>query len=356
MSKSIFISHAVKDKAFVNEFVNYLRLAANLTTDDIFCCSFEEMGIQAGKYFVDFVKTELKSSKVVISIISPNYLDSEFSLCELGATWLIEDIKFYPILLPPLDYDDQDGILKGLQTIKIGRDKKLSTMIQEITEICETSFKVANCQTKTEDFISQLPTLLKTIPEPNTCKKEELDEIKKELDSFKAEYRELESENVRLNKIIEELKNLKDKAEFDKVLLQDSPLEERFEMIVDNLNSTLSDNSMMINYLLFKDYQSADGISSKHLRDFEIYERELRNDVENDLVYFDEDESTYYLNKSDYSIKKSLEALKTFNDSLGEFDSVELEQLNDYYKINIKLDNKRFWEDILKIHLPSFTC
>ena len=80
MSKRVFISHAVKDKEFVKEFVNYLRLAANLTTDDIFCCSFEEMGIKSGKYFVDFIKDELKNSKVVISVITPNYLNSEFSL------------------------------------------------------------------------------------------------------------------------------------------------------------------------------------------------------------------------------------------------------------------------------------
>lgn len=355
MSKSVFISHAVKDKAFVNEFVNYLRLAANLTTDDIFCCSFEEMGIQAGKYFVDFVKTELKSSKVVISIISQNYLDSEFSLCELGATWLIENIKFYPILLPPLDYDDQDGILKGLQTIKIGRDKKLSTMIQEITETCGTPFKVANCQTKTEDFISQLPTLLKTIPEPDTCKKEDLEEIKKELASYKTEYKELQSENERLSRLIEELKSLKDKEDVDKILLKDSPLEEKFNTLVENLTDILSDNSTMVNYLLFKDYQSSEGITSKQLRGFEPYERELQSEIENDFVIFDEDENTYYLNKEDFSIDKSIKALKTFEDSLGEFDSDEIDQLCENYKIKMELSNKRFWDIVLRIHLPSLS-
>lgn len=354
MSKSIFISHAVKDKAFVNEFVNYLRLAANLTTDDIFCCSFEEMGIQAGKYFADFIKNELKNSKVVISIITPNYLNSEFSLCELGATW-IANIQFYPLIIPPLDYDDQEGVLKGLQTIKIEKKKKLTTMIQEITEICNTIYKTANAETKTEEFLAQLPTFLSYIPEPEICKKEDLEDIKKELESYKTEYKELQSENERLSKLIEELKSLKDKEDVDKTLLKDSPLEEKFNTLVENLTDILSDNSTMVNYLLFKDYQSSEGITSKQLRGFEPYERELQSEIENDFVIFDEDENTYYLNKDDFSIDKSIKALKTFEDSLGEFDSDEIDQLCENYKIKMELSNKRFWDIVLRIHLPSLS-
>lgn len=58
MSKSIFISHAVADKALVDRFVELLQIGSNVNGEDIFCSSLEGMGIPTGKNFIEFIKSQ----------------------------------------------------------------------------------------------------------------------------------------------------------------------------------------------------------------------------------------------------------------------------------------------------------
>ena len=48
VAKKIFISHSSKDKTIVEAFTNLLRLGANISHEDIFCTSIEEMKIHNG--------------------------------------------------------------------------------------------------------------------------------------------------------------------------------------------------------------------------------------------------------------------------------------------------------------------
>ena len=51
MARSIFISHAVKDKEISNTFVSFLERALQIPQDEIFCSSIPGDGIPIGKNF-----------------------------------------------------------------------------------------------------------------------------------------------------------------------------------------------------------------------------------------------------------------------------------------------------------------
>lgn len=76
--KPIFVSHANADKDLVGKFVDGLLLPGlDITTNEVFCTSLEGMKIPAGQSFIDFVKQQIQSPKVLLMLLTPNYGSSD---------------------------------------------------------------------------------------------------------------------------------------------------------------------------------------------------------------------------------------------------------------------------------------
>ena len=45
------------------------------------------MGIPGGTNFVDHIKSQIQKPDLILLMLSPNYMESMFCLCELGAGW-----------------------------------------------------------------------------------------------------------------------------------------------------------------------------------------------------------------------------------------------------------------------------
>jgi hypothetical protein len=76
LSKSIFISHAVKDKTLVEEIVELIEEGIGVPETEIFCSSLQGYGIPAGQNFVTFIKDQLIEPKIVVLILTPAYFES----------------------------------------------------------------------------------------------------------------------------------------------------------------------------------------------------------------------------------------------------------------------------------------
>lgn len=133
-TKSIFISHATADKELADQLVSLIELGIGIPDKDVFCTSLEGLGIPSGVNFVDFIKAQLQESQTVLLLLTPHYYASEFCLCELGATWGMTH-RTFPLLLPPLTYDDMKGVLLGTQALHLGTQKDLNQFQKEITEL-----------------------------------------------------------------------------------------------------------------------------------------------------------------------------------------------------------------------------
>src|SRR5260221_427880 len=81
--KTIFISHATKDKEIIDAFVDViLHGALSVPIDKIFCVSTDGTKIKSGADWRDSINKSLVSARVNFLIITPNYKKSEVCLNE----------------------------------------------------------------------------------------------------------------------------------------------------------------------------------------------------------------------------------------------------------------------------------
>lgn len=105
-----------------------------LKSEQVFCSSFEGYGIDLGENFLERIKSELDSNVLVIFILSKNFYASPVSLCEMGAAW-IKTREHIPVLIPPFDYKDIEGVIPLTQGFKINEPLKLNLFKQKIEEL-----------------------------------------------------------------------------------------------------------------------------------------------------------------------------------------------------------------------------
>jgi hypothetical protein len=154
-TRRIFISHAVKDKKLADMFVDLITASAAVTPEEIFCTSLEGLGIPAGKDFLDVIKNELQEPELIISLISPNYLQSQFCLCELGASWAMSHNNL-PLLVPPLTYADLSPVISTKQAILLNDTSALNGMLGQIIKILnKEDVNQSRWEAKRNDFISR---------------------------------------------------------------------------------------------------------------------------------------------------------------------------------------------------------
>ncbi len=106
----IFISHSVKDKKVVQEFVNtILKLGLKIKSTNIYCSSLAGHGTQSNGDWLKSIKHKLKSYDLIIFILFKNFLKSEICIIEMGAAWMW----------------DVDPILLRVENMNLGRLKYL---------------------------------------------------------------------------------------------------------------------------------------------------------------------------------------------------------------------------------------
>jgi len=129
----LFISHAKEDEAIVGEMINLLE-AMGLTPSQIFCSSIEGYGVPLGKDFLDTLKKEISNNVMVLFILTKNFYESPFCLCEMGASWVLAKEQI-PIVVPPFSFENIEGVLpKNIQGLSINDGLKLNSLREKIIE------------------------------------------------------------------------------------------------------------------------------------------------------------------------------------------------------------------------------
>lgn len=131
----VFISHSSKDKAYVEEIIDIIE-TIGLNSSQIFCSSFDGYGIDLGENFLERIKEELDENILVLFVLSENFYQSPVCLCEMGATW-IKTNEHIPILIPPFDFKDIQGVIPLTQGFKINDSLKLNLFKEKIEKLFE---------------------------------------------------------------------------------------------------------------------------------------------------------------------------------------------------------------------------
>lgn len=345
MSKRVFISHAAKDQKLVDSFVDkVLILGLGINSNDIFCSSLSGMGIPSGTNFIDYIKGQIQQPEVVIVIFSNAYINSQFCLCELGATWAMTH-RMLPLLVPPLVHADVKGVLTGIQVDRINEAEELNRFQEEICNILKPECKFSRWERKRDDFIE----LSKEIIARNGANKEkskELIALEKKYKEVQDDIRAYEEEIERKDQIIAKLKDCKNRDEVEEILNDFKDESEKFEELVSKVNEALKKLPRIVAYVLYKElYAKSEvvfsGFEDKHLLDYAV------DATENGYLRFYE--PCYSINEEDIRVTEAINSLRNLNRFLTtEISESFYEKLfNDIgYKPDLK--NKRFWKD----HFP----
>lgn len=132
---TIFISHSSKDKDVVGKVIDVLE-AIGVPSDKIFCSSFEGYGVPLGEDFLEYIKKELDNNVMVLFLLSENFYKSAICICEMGATW-VKTNKHIPILIPPFDFKDIEGVIPTTQGMKINNKFNLTQLKSSVEEFME---------------------------------------------------------------------------------------------------------------------------------------------------------------------------------------------------------------------------
>ena len=68
---------------------------------------------------------------LVLLLISPEFLRSQFCHNEVGASWALS-LSIHPLLVPPIDYADVRGVLAGTQFAKLDEKECLNDLRDDL--------------------------------------------------------------------------------------------------------------------------------------------------------------------------------------------------------------------------------
>ena len=227
----VFISHAVKDKSLVDVFFDLLQTGIGLSPDETFCSSLEGMGIPAGANFIDYIKGQVQAPDLMLLILSPNYLDSLFCQCELGAGWVMSH-NMIPLVVPPTTYSDLKAVLTGIHAYRIDSDTDLSELRDQVIKLLALSApKTARWDAKKRKFLEALPNILSNIQLPDRVSSKDHQALQEKYDESVNELKSCLDDIDLLNEQIERLKQCKDKEEVRAVEREFSDNWEQFESL-----------------------------------------------------------------------------------------------------------------------------
>jgi hypothetical protein len=157
--KKIFISHSSEDKKLATEVVQLLSMIG-IPDSAIFCTSLDGYGIPLGDNWLETLKSEVSGEVIVLFVLSENYFQSAISLCEMGAAWVLSK-KHIPVLIPPVEYSDIQGVIPLTQGFKIGEKHKWTQLKSQLEGIFNLSPKAPQIwESRRDEILDRIEKLL----------------------------------------------------------------------------------------------------------------------------------------------------------------------------------------------------
>lgn len=342
MSREVFISHAVKDKVLADAIVDLVQLGLNVGAERIFCSSLEGLGIPSGVNFVDHIKAQIQSPKAVIALITPNYLASQFCLCELGATWAMSH-RLFPLLVPPLKYAAVQGVLTGVQLTALDSSERLSELRDQLlATLSINGAPTARWEVKRDKFLKELPRLLKKLPTPETISSAEHAKVKSDLSGAKDAIAELETDRERLTALVDELSSAKDQKEVARIKKAHQPAADILEQLEQQLAASVIGLPKCVSFVACKELGLDQAVKVDLYKDKDFYDQ-IGDAADLKLVEIS-DEGACSLNSKHPKIKDVIQAYDELAKFLETVPPEIEETFEAEHQMPLSLGNRAYWE------------
>lgn len=346
--KSVFISHASKDKEIVDAFVDLiLHGSLSVPIDKIFCVSTDGTKIESGADWRNSINDSLLSAKINFLIITPNYKESEVCLNEMGAAWVTSALVL-PLIVEPINYKTVGVIQEPNQIEKLLDETSLDRIkdiIQKRLEIPSALIKSDRWTVKKKEFILRVKKYLKSVPFETPVDRDEFNKLLKERSELESTINNLIDEKTELKTIVKKLKKAKDKEEVAKIIMSRATLTQ-FQEFLDLcgvVKKMLSRNASILNGIIFKSY-SGKKITIK----CEGNKEEIDEAYANDFIDDDLDVRWY---ETSEMIKNKVALRKVGTFLSKDLDSEFLESYEENFDAPMSLNNKKFWEQLFDANI-----
>lgn len=339
----VFISHATADKELVNAFVDLLRLGVDIPRERIFCTSLQGMRIPTGQSFVAFIREQIKDCKFVISIITPSYYESQFCMCELGATWVMEEKDFFPLLVPPLGYDDLKAVLHGVQSGAINDKNILSELHDRLRESLGLGQgATGNWEEKRDGFINSFAALQKNLKGATNVPFATFDKLNQSYESVQKTVQQKNEEITTLQKQVKDLQKCKDASQVADIMRAYSSEQEELDSLIEDFKTEKLPGAV-IEALFFErrgqDWRPKTGLGTDDIWD-------PIDSAEQD-GYLSVDDGEVSTRSSHPPIRRANEALDALDHFIRNVSAEFAEAFEDENDYELRIDNRQFWEEFL---------
>lgn len=340
----VFISHSGQNKDIANALSVLIQTGAKVT--DVFCSSRPGDDILGGENFVDCINDNLKNCDIFIALFSPNYLDSQYCMIELGAAHAFKK-NVIPLVMYGTGFDETTPLCTLLQGIAINDDKKLGDISDSIRKFGH-DHKTTTWNTAQAEFIEKIISLLDKQISPNKVVYSEYEKKVKENTILIKEIGKLKKQLDQTELELEAVSQLKDKDEVNTIKNQfeDNSIVEKFENLVNDIKTEIKKYSRAVRYLCYKNYTENEMVAYKNMRfDYSLSD----DDIENGYII--RDENAVYINKDARRLRNLFEKL----DELANFINFPTDTLAHYidekYDVDIDISNKEFWKTCFEINI-----
>ena len=129
----LFISHSHRDHEIARSLVDIIESFFSVPNESILCSSVPGYELDLGSLTSDELRTKLSIAELVIALLSPNSLMSNWVLFELGAAWGIGK-SVVPLLVGDLDLSEKD-LPAALKQNLAGRVSSRNDLLKLIDKI-----------------------------------------------------------------------------------------------------------------------------------------------------------------------------------------------------------------------------
>jgi len=341
----LFVSHASADKNLIDAFVDLLQTGIGLNHDQVFCTSLEGMDIPKGKDFIKFIHDKIQEPFLVIMVVTPSYYESTFCLCELGAAWAMSHSSF-PIICPPIEYSDLEGVLKNQQAGKIDDPHDLDSLRDRIIEDgeIESPSPTSRWNVKRDQFLRKLKKLIPKIEGFTKVSVEKHTELQNDYETALQDVEDIEDQLEQARQTIKRLKKIKDKQAVQDVLLEGMDEWEQFKTLAENAKDRLDQLTDPAVEALYYDYFG--GTYSPSYWDKDWLRDEVKESQERGYIEGAESDDITP-NKNNPRIAKAIKKLDKLEHFLGhssaDFDKAFIEK----HEIQPDMNLRDFWESFL---------
>ncbi|MCK6075357.1 toll/interleukin-1 receptor domain-containing protein [Paenibacillus silvae] len=341
MSIKLFISHATKDKALVEHFVNFLESAIRVNPEEIYCTSINGT-IPTGVGFVDHMRGHITSAELVIFLITENYFKSPFCLAEMGAAWGLNQ-NIYPIIVEPLKFDVLNATpLAGVQAIKLNSEGDVTKMYEEFKQkgIIE-NLQVLRFNNKLPEFIKGLDNvIIKPVDDSVTI--EEYQQVRNELDQTFDELNEKDSEIKRLKNLVAELEEAKDPQDVLAIKMKNTGAWDNFTQLVERVRNRLKP---LPNFVI-------SAIYNERYSQYDFYPTDadwnaIKTHEADGLLIVDIDRGRIIPDSDDPQVYNAIKSIDELEYYLQNSAPEELyNQFVEKYETRLDISKKKFWESV----------